>query len=193
MKIYIDIDSTLANIDSVWCMWMDKNLGINIKPEDILSWNYCEMVYGKIVSEFWEYDNIYDTCAILDGAKEFISSLKNMYGKENIILISATPKNLVKAKNEWIDRWLEDTLAIHESQKFKFTKGGILIDDRFENVLLHVTQNKKPGILFNYNDKYPWVRNFKYACKDYGIQYETNYDSILNYLEKGLQNDKSKT
>ncbi|MDY0198976.1 MAG: hypothetical protein RBR68_14320 [Tenuifilaceae bacterium] len=193
MKIYIDLDSVLADIDSAWCNWMKHELRINIKPEDILFWDYPKMLYGNIVSEFWNLETIYKDCIIFEGAIEFISSLKSIYGKENIILISAKYESLIEAKNEWIKRWLGDTLAIHESQKFKFTKDGILIDDRFENVLLHITQNKKPGILFNYNDKYPWVRNFKDACNKYGIQYKTSYDSVINYLKGDCYDSKSKT
>lgn len=191
MKIYIDLDSVLANIDSVWCNWMNQELGINIKPEDILFWDYPKMLYGNIVSEFWNLETIYEDCAIFEGAIEFIDSLKELYGKENIIVISAKYDSLIEAKNEWIERWLGDTLAIHESQKFKFTKDGILIDDRFENVVLHVTENNKPGILFNYNNKYCWVSNFALSAANYGITYLTDYTNVLEFLKKEIKNENS--
>lgn len=192
MKIYIDVDSVLANIDAVWCLWMRKNLGINIDSENILFWKYPQMLYGSEANRFWELDFIYNFCSPLKGAKQFVDNCIDLVGLKNVALITATPDHLISNKNKWIDMHISKDITIHHTdRKWQYTSDGILIDDRFENVVLHVTENNKPGILFNYNNKYCWVSNFALSAANYGITYLTNYTNILEFLKKEIKNENS--
>lgn len=192
MKIYIDVDSVLANIDAVWCLWMNKNFGINIKPEDILFWNYPQHRYGSEVYNFFELDSIYNLCHPYKGAKQFVDDCVSLVGLSNVTIVTATPDVLISNKNKWIKRYINKDISVyHIKDKWKWTKDGILIDDRFENVVLHVTENNKPGILFNYNNKYCWVSNFALSAANYGITYLTDYTNVLEFLKKEIKNENS--
>ena len=89
---------------------------------------------------------------------------------------------LVKNKVKYCD--CKKCYGKYESDKWKYTSDGILIDDAPHNVIAHTLNNKKPSILFNYRNRYGWANLDKnipmiVKCLDY-----SECLKVLDYSKK---------
>ena len=160
--IYLDFDSTLNNLAFEWIEYINWKYQTNISTLDIKHWDWIEQSFGKEANNFWKNPDIYsnDTIIPLEGALEFVNKLKQNH---NVQIITHSWPGTEKAKDYNIKRFFGDIKIIHESEKHKITKDGILIDDNPHSIVKHCELNYQYGIVFTNNNLNAWsnIENIK--------------------------------
>jgi 5'(3')-deoxyribonucleotidase len=152
-NIYIDYDSTLNNLCDEWIKWINKKFNTKYTVEDITHWDWFGDRFGVEAYTFLTTD-IFDNDIIKpkENSQLFINILKSCYGSDRIFIISDTPNSYQSSKANHIKRHykISDSNIIFTKDKHKYTKDGILIDDKLENVIDHCLHNNKMGVVFSY-------------------------------------------
>ena len=182
MRIYLDFDSTLVDLVSGWINWLKLEKNIRIMQGDITSWNWISETFGEDVNDYWKIKGIYNTIKPIPGSIEFVTVLKDLYGKENIFIISHSDVTMKKEKELYAEKHYK-TLAsnfFHAEKKWEYTSDGLLMDDAPHNVLGHTRNNNKPAILFNYRNKYGWAT---LKSPEKGVTICTDYGKCLQVID----------
>lgn len=157
MKIFLDFDSTLNNIVNPWLDWIYDKFGERVLSEELTSYDFLERKFGYHATTFWKTPGVYDKVQPLFGALEFVESLRQM-NVDEIKIITSSPEGMQDEKNSYLKRvfGFDSCDVIHSFEKFKHTSNSILVDDYDKHILTHISNNKSPGILFNFKNKYGW-------------------------------------
>ena len=180
--VSFDFDDVLYNLTKINLKYIKEQYGIELKPKQVTDWNYYKNSgFESILENVWNNPQKYLESELIDGAYEFYKEVENIYGKDNIQIITASFPNIINVKDQYIkDIFNNDCKIIHTHDKFLYTKDTILIDDSINNILKHVEVNKNPAILFSLD--YGWNSDFK---EDNEIIYRANsYNEALNVLDK---------
>ena len=185
MKIYIDYDNTLINLIDPWILWINNKYNVNFTSNDINCWHFLGEVFGKEANDFWrcEENNPYADKNILQphhGATEFLNTIQNQFGKNNVTIISSTMEHHQIEKFEHAQYYFgikkEQFIPVNgHAEKHTFTKNGILVDDYPLNIMKHVHYNQQKGFVFNYNDSFGW-------CKKYNFILDKNLKKFINIV-----------
>lgn len=192
MKIYVDYDSTINDLDSKWCKWIFKHYKDKITSKDILSWTWIEDTYGKGANSFFQNPDIYskDIIKPLKNSQNFIDTIIDLFGYENIYIITSSYPGTEIEKEYHICRYfpIKSDNIIHSNQKWKHTHDGILIDDNIHTVRDHCKYNKQFGIVFDKGSNNGWsklthIMGQVKEIKNY-IRIRENYKDILKLLKE---------
>jgi 5'(3')-deoxyribonucleotidase len=183
MKVFLDFDNTLVDLAQGWLDWLAKEKYIKVTTKHIKEWDWLSKTYGEHVNEYWKTPNIYDDIIPIPGSITFVEALKRIYGRENILIISNSAKNMIDEKTIFAEKYFKilPTNVLHVADKWKYTSEGVLIDDAPHNVIDHVKANQTPAILFNYRNKWGWA-NLKEPVKF--VTTCINYADCLTELAK---------
>ena len=184
--VSVDFDSVLYDLEIVLLNELKDLYGKEIKDlMEIDSWDYYKK-FPRVIECFSDFER-YSKGRAKEGAKEFLSSLKNMVGEKNVQIVTASPEPIVEKKNKMILDMFGDIKVIHSFQKPKYTKGTVLIDDAVHNVLDHYQQTGSPAILFD--PGYGWNQE-PVEKTNKGIvrcgSYEESLKELKNIKKKGL-------
>ena len=189
LKCYVDYDSTLNTLAEEWCIWASYKFKTIVTTKDIKDWYWMENTFGHNVNFFWKTPLTYslDIVTKRRGAKTFLNTLKHMYGKDNVAIITHSWQGTEEEKDNQIKRFFGDIKVIHEEDKASVTKDGILIDDRPSTVEKHCKRNDKLGIVFTNDDLYGWstkehVENYEQVKNK--MVFKRSYEDILDFLYK---------
>ena len=168
MKVTIDLDDTLLPFVASWNKWLFETGKVNEIPstEEVLSWTWHVDTFGTESLEYFlnTPSNPYNTIKPYTGADEFINHcIKNFEDVE--ILTSCINENFFKEKLKFCEREFDFDRVIPcytHSDKFKKTKGRVLIDDYPVQIINHIVHNNSPGIIFNKQQKYGWGKLIDY-------------------------------
>jgi len=202
MKIFVDYDTTLVNLIDPWVSWINERYNVNISPNDINRWYFLGEVFGPEANNFWKSEeyNHYTNRDIFqpyDGAIEFFHTLQDIYGQENVLIISSTKDHHKEEKIEHAKHYFgieSDKFIAVEKGKHTLTVGGILIDDYPLHVMEHIEYNKQKGIVFNFENRFGWCKrsnyeldktlsNFIHIVDNDQFSIATSYHQILKELE----------
>jgi 5'(3')-deoxyribonucleotidase len=159
-RVCVDLDNTLCDLTGYVCDEINLGLGLAdpVFNQRIETYNYLQNTYGAWIEEFWTTPGIYDKhIKPLEGSIEFIRELIAIVGRFNVSIVTATPKGLEEEKKQFCFKnyGISNVICTHE--KWKHTKGAILIDDYWKHCMDHLLQNDDPCILFNYENDYPYA------------------------------------
>jgi FMN phosphatase YigB (HAD superfamily) len=152
-KIFIDYDSTLVDFQDVMTRQINQRENTTYTSYDMSRGYYIEV--KKRNKDLFTDLNIYEEVKPLEGAIKFLDDIKEL--EYEIVLITANSSDKQKAfKEKHIEQYFENSFddIIHTSDKFKYTKDSILIDDSYANILEHIQHNNAIGVLFNYEKNY---------------------------------------
>ena len=184
MKISLDWDDVLYNLSSLTIDYMKKRYNKEVTTNEMNTFNFFESNnYSDIIEDLFNNHKEYSKSSLLKGANYFYYSLADLVHENNIQIVTASMPNVIPFKEKYIlDMlgWKYD--IIHSNEKYKYTKGTILIDDAPKNILLHVDKNKNPGIIFDLDSNYGWNKNLKENNKT--IFRATNYNETLDIVKK---------
>jgi len=159
MRILIDLDSTVADIQTPWLRLHNEATGDGLELEDITSWDthlHCRS--GAKVYEVIERPGFYSSLQPLPGAVEAVRKLWSMH---DVLIVTATPTAHGAAeKIEWVQRHLpfltkRQVIVGHEKH---LIRADALIDDSPPNARLFRRDNPGAlvaGIAFPYNASEP--------------------------------------
>jgi 5'(3')-deoxyribonucleotidase len=184
MKIFLDYDSTLVNLEGPWLDYVNKKFDVNLSSMDIKTWTWVGDTYGECANDFFRAQGIYrnDTIKPIPGSLELVRSLQKLVGNDNVHIISYVQEGQGAEKKEHAKRHFNVDNFISSKEKYLHTGKGILVDDNPNFVLEHANWNKSVGILFNLNDSYGWARlDDTHQCKL--VKKCTSYDSIIETIE----------
>ena len=154
-KLYIDYDSTLNNLDEEWINWANQKYRSRLTTKNIIHWDWMEEEFGKEVNDFWKDSRIYDN-DIIKPKSSAISFVDNLLSHFDVSIVTSSWPGTEVSKTKHIRRHFGKINVIHETEKYKVTTDGILIDDRKDTVRNHCLINNLPGIVFTDNDKHSW-------------------------------------
>lgn len=182
-KISLDWDDVLYNLTSLTIDYMKKRYNIEITTNEMNTFNFFESNYSDIIEDLFNNPEEYSKSDLLKGANYFYYDLANLVHEDNIQIVTASMPNVIPFKEKYI--W--DILGwkckiIHSNEKYKHTKGTILIDDAPKNILFHVDKNKNSGIIFDLDSNYGWNKNLKE--NNTTIFKATNYNETLEIVKK---------
>lgn len=184
MKISLDWDDVLYNLSSLTIDYMKKRYNIEVTTNEMNTFNFFESNnYSDIIEDLFNNPEEYSKSDLLKGANYFYYDLANLVHEENIQIVTASMPNVIPFKEQYIwDILGWNCKIIHSNEKYKYTKGTILIDDAPKNILFHVDKNKNPGIIFDLDSNYGWNKNLKE--NNTTIFKATNYSQTLEIVKK---------
>lgn len=204
MKILVDVDNVLEDLNTAWVNAINEKYGTTTKPEDIRSWDIEKYFEGlsrtQVFSplhkkEFWE------KLEPMDGAREYLKRLIED-GNEIFIVTSCHP-DTIKPKLKFLSKnfsFIPFKNIIITSHK-KMIKGDVLIDDAPYNFLL---EGDRPyGILMDaphnrsfdeephaicrvssWEDIYDYINLIKKAEEEYYKEKEARKNFLFESLKK---------
>ncbi|MFA7287343.1 MAG: hypothetical protein WC055_00540 [Melioribacteraceae bacterium] len=185
LMIYLDFDSTLNNLAHEWVKYINTRYQANITVQHIKHWDWIEETFGKEANDFWKNPDIYSNIKPLEGAIDFVTELREQY---NVSIITHSWPGTEEAKDDNIKRFFGDINVIHESEKHKVTRDGILIDDNPHTIVKHCESNYQYGIVFTNNNLNSWssieiIKDDINNVSKY-IRFKRNYTEILDFLKR---------
>jgi len=163
-KIFLDYDATLVDLMTPWLAWLSKTHGISITCRDIPRFGYVEETYGEKTSDLFREDGVYDIVHPLPGAQEFVEALKSRFGKENVLIISASYDNHRKEKegHALAHFGVGRERFLHSGKKHLHTGRGVLVDDHPGHVIRHIRDNRSQGVIYTGGGEYAWANPENY-------------------------------
>lgn len=190
IPLYIDYDCTLVSTILPVLKTVNNKYDVDIIPPNITDYSWLEEHISSDISMMWGDPNIYDEIVPYLNAEWFIETLKAK--GHPIKIITFSKESVVEAKNKHAFKYFgineEDMIHCH-NDKYAYTTDGILIDDRVKNIRDHVSQNNKPGILFNYLGENGWSFYSRKSIITQDHLYSHSYVDIIQQLEK-ITNEK---
>lgn len=181
---YIDFDSVIWALNLGLLKLIEEKEGLKLTDMDIITYDYYHKHY-PYAKNFWENWDEYKSCGVLEGSKEFINELSDIfYG--NVTIITATPNALpFSEKNKLIREHFGSHLnIIHASEKAEHTFNGLLIDDHLKNIIDHTEKHHLPAII--YDGDYGWNQERIEDGNPY-IKRAKNYTETLSHTKTFLE------
>lgn len=143
------------------------------KKVDLNSIKYMEEELRSFYKNEYGY---YKNGKFVNGSIECLKILK-----ENGFKISIVTSSMSKEQEIWKENFIKKHLnglyteIIHTNNKYKYSKNGILIDDKEKHVIKHIENNNLPGILFRNksnieNDLLLQIDNFEQLLEFFNIE-----------------------
>lgn len=169
-----DVDSVLLDTEEVIFEYVKKNYNTVIGPKDVTHWTYYIENFPSVLQYFGNPE-IYEKVEPIYDMIEVMSEVIELYGAENIQLITSSHEAISEAKEDAVNRYyghLKDWDKIdivhvglnHESDgkshhKHEYSENTILIDDAIHNIEDHLNYNHDNfGILVDFG--YGWNQDF---------------------------------
>lgn len=186
--IWLDYDATLVDFGTAWIDWINETLELHqpITIKDSHTWTTLEERFGRIVRRFWQTPGVYlKSVKPFQCAKEFVHTLQMTYGIENVWIITSSNEDMYTEKDYHIHANFGIPLnqIKHHWEKWRFTNGGILMDDYHKNVHDHVDKIGSSAIAFNLHNMHPWAERHMFRF-DSQVAYCTTYDEAYNAIKK---------
>ena len=201
MKIFIDYDTTLINLIDPWIKWINEKYQVSLQTDDINRWYYLGDVFGAEANDFWKSEkyNHYtdrDIYKPYSGAVDFFHTVQNIFGQDNVYIISSSRDHHVAEKIEHAKYYFDikpSNFIPVKNKKYALTKNGILIDDYPLHVMEHIHYNNHAGIVFNYENRFGWSKESNYlldptlsdfldVVQDKKFSITTSYEEVLKLL-----------
>lgn len=200
-NLILDFDDTLVHLVRPRLKWL-RTRGITDKiyhPEDVHSYDWFKVKFGDKASDFFlkNSNQTYETHdSHIPGSITFLKWAEKYFNLK--IVTHVSNNHVLQAKTNFIKKVYEENnkINIHVeffeelNDKYKYID-GILIDDYPRHIINHISYNKQPAILFDYQGKNGWSK-----IKDYGYltdelqpnlkyySYATTYEQIKNILKE---------
>lgn len=179
IKISLDFDDVLNRIHLCTNAYLKEHYGVEVDPKDIPTWSYLVDTYPKIVNAWGDF-NYYGLSQPIEGSVNFVDTLKKLFGAHNIQIVTNTYPSIIIEKTNMIHKIYGVETIFHTSEKHKYTKGTILIDDAIHNIESHIKTNS-PGILFDLG--YGWNQD-KIEDRHDNVYRANSYNDVLSILHK---------
>lgn len=192
--LYLDYDEVLVDLITPWIDWINHTLkdavcfhlkGKPLELSDIKTYDWLRRKFGDPVNEFWNLPETYNIFIDpLPGAVEFIDSIRDKY---DITIVSYCSPSNVDGKRAHALKYFGIENFISAGDKWHHTKDGVLVDDNVGNIAHHCWNNKRAGIIFNYQNTRLWCDEIHFdleapACKGLTLK-ANNYDSLKEQIE----------
>lgn len=179
-KIFLDKDGTITNTPFHWLTLINNHYNTSYTVSDIQHYNWLQEQLGY-ECEYWRNPDFFKDIIPLENSQWFIDELKYIFGKENIYIITWSTPEVEQIKNSILSLYfnIPSSQIIHTSEKWKYTKHNILVDDHLEHVKKHCAYNGNRGILFNLNGEYGWNRQTEINNK---ILEATTYTEVISRI-----------
>ena len=184
MKLYIDYDTTLVDLIDPWLSWINKKYDVSLRSIDINRWYFLGEVFGPEADDFWrskKYNHYTDIMIYQPyfGAVAFFKTVQKLYGKENVFIVTSTRDHhtidKLKHAKHYFNIQDEQFITVNK-EKFHKTTDGILVDDYPLHVFEHIVNNKRKGIVFNYENRFGW-------CQPYNYHLDQTLSKYIDYVE----------
>jgi hypothetical protein len=175
MKLYIDYDGTLNDMNYSWINWLNfkNNYETIYTIKAIDSWEWFSTNNEECFDWFknhipYSLNEAY-RCRPLKGSQQFYSILKKIFNKDCYILTSPlecfdekTNKQLKADKYNHIYHYYKELNVIQDYNKWNYATENsipnILVDDKVDNCLKFIEAGGK-ALLFNYRNEYEYNRD----------------------------------
>lgn len=130
MRIGIDVDYTLVDIDKYWLEYLNANYGkspLPIPTDKKIDYDLSVYYTGGSVQEFFGQNTLYDNVIIPPKRVQAIKDLQNR-GHEIYFISFCLPEHL-ESKKRMLDRYFTNFTFIDEREKYKIDV-DVMIDDR---------------------------------------------------------------
>jgi hypothetical protein len=191
-QICLDYDGVLNDMLDPYIIWLkERGIVTNIKEWDCYS--YPRKHWPKWATDFWKFEEYYCKCKPLKGAETFMAELKGAYPNIPIRIVTSTPEEITEYKNEHIIKYFGDFIdeivnVDNACHKYQHTKDSVFVDDYFIPLLGHSMVNHNPSILFNLDERHPWVKiDTLNEVLDHQKKYCITYDSVLEAVNGFMQ------
>lgn len=168
-RYFIDVDGVIIHSVKATTNILNKKYNMNIKPQDIKSWNFIDkypMMTEEEIEWIFTTNEFFDNVEFIKGAKKFM--LKH---SKDVILITKGQRENIKQKRIMLDlNGLEDIeligIPLYETKDIINMKSGVFIDDTTKNLNEVTTADYK--VLFKEYDNYTewsegWNGNVMYS------------------------------
>lgn len=138
IKIAVDQDQVLADLLEEWLNRYNNDYNDNLKKEDIIHWNWSDIVKLECGNKIYDYlddTDMFENLKVIDDSVEVVKELSNGYE----IFIVTAPWNVDNIKPKY--KWLQKHFPFVDEKNYVFTRNksiinaDILIDDKPENLL----------------------------------------------------------
>ena len=181
--ISLDFDGVGWELDKVMSTMVKEDYGVNYKTTDVTHWAYFYEKYPKSTRCWYDWE-LYKEAGFIDGFLDFLEELKSIYGAKSIQFVTSSPESIQTEKTKMMLNLLGiDVIHVTKDKKSVYTKGTILIDDASHNIIDHLENTRKHGILFDLNGEYGWNQDF-YECER--TTRATNYKEVLLCLAQKI-------
>lgn len=193
MKIYVDYDTTLVNLIDVWLEWVKEHFHVSFRTMDINRWYFLRDTIGKKAHWFYQHfgylsDKEKESIQPFKGAVEFIKNLQDVFGAENVCILSSTggdvdrESKISHIKCHFPMLGEEQCKLVPHGPKHPYTKDSVLVDDYSLHVLEHVHYNDSLGFLFNYQNRFGWCRPDNFELDD-GSKIADGYQTLKCFYD----------
>jgi 5'(3')-deoxyribonucleotidase len=160
--IGIDVDGTVADLQTEWLNRYNKEFDDNVKLSQWKTWDLTTLVKPETVDRMFEYlsdPDLYDHVEPIKGSLDAVNKLRTM-GFE-IIFITSCVKGSMEQKLDWLIRhgFLEDPGTGQLSQYIPCNKKDrIIVDVLIDDGAHNVTTAYGKGLLFTrpWNEAVAW-------------------------------------
>ena len=175
--IVFDVDSVLADLQTVWLGDYNKDWKDNLTSAQLLHWDMHKFVTPECGTDIYKYltAEIYDRVKPFEGARDCVVAARTM---ARVIFATTAPVESYGRKYQWLKehRFIDDPRDYVECRDKGLVRGNVLIDDYHENLYKFVGRK----ILYSA----PWNLSAQDHCKKVGINIAHNYDDVLDILRK---------
>jgi 5'(3')-deoxyribonucleotidase len=178
-RIGVDVDDTATDLVKYWLDYFNYKTGLNIKKEDIHSWdisNYVPEEYRKYLFEILSENELWEMIQPLPESQYYLKLLSEEY---NLYLITATHWTNATAKGNMLNRHfpfidLHKKLIIASDKKM--IKVKLLVDDNKDNLVGGIYQK----VLFTqpWNEKYNLENKRMARAKNWAEAYEKIHEIL---------------
>lgn len=169
-SIAVDMDNVIADVESHYLDWYEKDYGVKLNKNDLTGVPELEAFPDKsAVRKFLHTPGFFKTVPVVPGAQEAISVLKETF---DVYIVSAAMEFPQSLEEKYF--WLKEHFPFIGWQKFIFCghKGIIDTDFMIDDHLKNLNFCKGRGILFS-------------ACHNAEVDYPVrvnNWEEAINYL-----------
>jgi len=180
-KCFIDYDCVLYDLQSTVIKKVKKDYGVTLSYSDIKYWNFVIEKFPISANVYTDLEH-YSKGVHFDGSVDFMNTLYDIFGKENVYIITDSHPSLIKSKDEEIFNIYGTTNVIHEAYKHLVTGDNFLCDDSIDNIINHVSHNEKGiGFIFDYEGLYGWNKN-PMENRSERIFRKTSYEEVIKHI-----------
>jgi hypothetical protein len=184
--VSFDFDSFLWNLEKHNLALVKKIYNVDLKSSDVYHYGFYHEFYPKVVDS-WSNPDEYKRCGFIDGALDFFKKTQAIIGKDRIQIITASYPAVTHIKDDIIKYYLglSAEQIIHESDKYKYSTGTVLVDDHLKHLEEHVKNNPDDyGIIFD--NGYGWNQTpIEKECDR--ITRAFSYDDVLNNIINNIE------
>lgn len=169
-RLVVDLDDTLASFMDSWLAWLLDNdyTTEKLSLSDVASYDWMVKNFGSSCTDFFMKDPIYTYQRLIKpypGAIEFHEWCNDNFDVE--IVTHASNKDTVLAKTDFVKHYfgLGTKIRFFDvlEEKYQSTSKAILVDDYPLHCIKHLSINKMPSIIFDYQKGNGWSKIWSYG------------------------------